>query len=122
MATLATRRCSRCGSTGHNARTCRAPNGREAHEAERTLRLLLPAWIAVAHRYQHAQEAVESLVTPELRAAWTEQSAAMQASNEVATTCDALMRKLPEDRREALYAALRDGFGRYNEVLNEDPS
>jgi hypothetical protein len=120
--TIRTIRCSRCGAIGHNSRTCRGVSARDAHDAERTLRLLLPGWIAVADRYRTAMENVERHITPELREAWAEQQAAMQASNEVAITCDGLIRKLPEERREALYEALRDGFSRYNEVLNEEPS
>lgn len=103
------RRCSRCGATGHNARTCQQhPYDKHALPI---LVASLPGWIHAAQRVRDAEQRVQALITPDLRAAWDEQIDAMNASNDVSLAVDRVIRSLPEDTQSAIYTALReDGF------------
>lgn len=106
---MATHHCSRCGGTDHNARRCET-----RHHPDTVLPLIrasLPGWIAVTKRLNEAAQRVDELITPELKAAWEEQIAAMAASNEVGLAVDALIRSLPDPKREEIFAVLREeGF------------
>ena len=75
------------------------------------LRVGLPGWHASAKRIQDASNRVDELRTEELRAAEREMYAAIEAGNDVSLAYDGLIRALSEERREKVYAALREaGF------------
>jgi len=114
-----TYRCSACGQQGHNKATC--PRNRSApsnFETERMIRMMAPTWVAASERLTAAAERVQSLITPELTAAWSEQQAAMQASNEVGLTMDSMIRQLSDERAAEVFQALRErGFEGLFETL-----